>query len=684
MKRPTTLHGQVLDDFSICTNVAVKRDVQNIERRCEKEGMSFLTITLPSLCDALDQGLALGRLSPSMFNGFKPFKRGGMLPGLLSGFFRRIFHEDGSLLECPCIDSIRAVRQVTRLFKKVELPCSPARRKAAFERYKSNDESVPSNASHDGLLGLVASYLWSDLEFLSERFYCSPGIFGSGATAEKYGFNKRHTICEWPERGSALFPLSYHCSHREDDQGAFAGVEILDRGNERPVRVVQVPKTLKTPRTISVEPSYMMLRQQSIAKVLMDYLEGPDFPYQSIRFTDQSVNRRLAREGSIDGSLATIDLSDASDLVSNDLVKYIFKSCPTFLDYVQGCRSEKALMPDNSLVYLRKFASMGSALCFPIEAMVFFTIVISAMVSTSGSRPSRTLIRKLAAKTAIYGDDIIIPSATAGSVIERLEAHGLRVNFDKSFTTGFFRESCGGDYFMGFDITPVYCRQLDNGTNTCEPEILAASISLSNQFYTKGNWHVSQKIRDSIELRLRRRLPRSRRPIGGLSWASYLYDTNLRWDAERCAWRTKSLKLSARRIDDHFGMLHGAMLLAFGSKYLSSYRHYLRRVPEFAYQERINALRQARSAADISFHVPSDSTCGSEQREVRLPGILDLDVGSGGTWALDDEWESYLRNNGGSGKPQSYHGPDGLITSIKPHALNMKRGWIPVNTGIWG
>lgn len=358
MKRPTTLLSRVLLNEGLQTKLVVERDIQEIEYRFEHEGMSFLTITLPSLDDALVQGLTQGFLTPSMFHGFKPCKRGGKLPAFMSGFFRNVFNEDGWLKDAPCIDSIRAIRQVTRLFKKVELPCSAARVKSAFERYVSNDQSIEwssnSPVGNDHVLHVVAGYLWSDLEDFAGELYCSPGIFGSGATAERRKFNERHSVRQWPERGEEFFPASFHILSNEGDQDGLAAVQFLSEEEEQPVRVVQVPKTLKTPRIISVEPSYMMLRQQSIAKVLMDLLESELLGFDSIRFTDQLVNRRLACAGSITGGLATIDLSDASDLVSLELVKKIFASCPSFLQFILDARSTRAQMPDNTLVELKK------------------------------------------------------------------------------------------------------------------------------------------------------------------------------------------------------------------------------------------------------------------------------------------------------------------------------------------
>lgn len=605
MKRPTMLLNRVLLNEALQVSIAVERDLEVIRDRFEDEGMSFLTLTLPSLDDALIQGLVKGRVTPQMFQGFKPLSRGGSLPALLQGFFTRVFDQDGSLNDQPCIASIRAIRQVTRLFKKVELPCSSARVSRAFERYVSNDNRVKcTSISYPALFRRVAGYLWSGLEEFSRELYCSPGIFGTGATAEKLKRNERHSLSEWPERGDYLFPLSYHGSHSEDDTHSFEGVRMLSDGDERPVRVVQVPKTLSAPRIISVEPSYMMLRQQSIAKVTMDYLEKGFFKYKSIHFTNQSVNRERARLGSLDGSIATIDLKDASDLVSLDLVQNIFQTCPSYLAYLEASRTRVAQMPDKSLVSLGKFASMGSAMCFPVEAMAFLTIVLYSLVRQSGRCLSVQHLRELSERVTVYGDDITVPSETAAGVMEDLEAFGLSVNHTKSFTTGFFRESCGGDFYKGVDVTPAYCRQWDFSGDSRDPRVVSALVSLSNQLYWKGLWNAAQYVRESVNSRFKGDLPRSTVPLGGLTFASVSFDTKLRWDRPRCGWRVKTPKIRVGYQDDPVLDLRAGMLVSFGAGYLSDWR-----------RDKRPAMETKLSMADSSSVLPtSDDSLGLYER----------------------------------------------------------------------
>lgn len=693
MKRPTTLLCRVLVNLGLQTSVAVEVDIEVIRRRFEHEGWSFLTITLPMLCDALDQGLAQGRLTHTLWTGFKPFRRGGRLPAFLSGFFRRVFNEDGSLKDIPCIDSIRAIRQVTRLFKKVEMPCSPSRIREAYERYVSNDESISGGASYPDLFDRVAGYLWSDLEEFSGELYCSPGSFGPGATAERSTPNGRYSIKQWHERAEGFFPSSFHGSHREDDTDSFEGIEYLSLECERPVRVVQVPKTLKSPRTISVEPSYMMLMQQSVARPLMAYLESGRFRYGSIRFTDQTVNRDLARIGSIDGSLSTIDLKDASDLVSYDVVKRMFRQCPTFFDFIDACRSRRAQLPDNSSITLKKFASMGSALCFPIEAMTFFTIVMMSLVRQSGRSLSKGLLHELSAKVAVYGDDIILPTQTAVGVMEDLQSFGLKVNREKSFYTGLFRESCGGDYYMGHDVTPAYCRRWAGTDVAFDSGALASYVSLSNQLYVRGLWNATQYIRDYVQRRAGP-IPRTRVPVGVQSFASCLYDTGLRWDKDRSGWRVKGPALIAGKSPDRVQDIRAAMLRCFGNadpdrrNDEADLVHIGQKLVEFEFgpyaNDRSQEIACDRHSSESVGRVSTPSTQGGP--DIYSSADNPRGLGDHVPWDRRSVLRYWVQELATSSRSRIIAPIDKrLEQSVTPYAVNMKRRWSPVHrTGMPG
>jgi hypothetical protein len=471
---------------------------------------------------------------------------------------------------------------------------------------------------------------------------------------------------------------------------------MIEEEDELPVRVVQVPKTLKTPRTISVEPSYTMLMQQSIAKPLMVYLESKRFPYNSIRFSDQSVNRDMAKIGSIDDSLATIDLSDASDLVGLDLVENIFQSCPTFLDFILDCRTKKARLPDNSVITLAKFASMGSALCFPVEAMVFFTIVCYSILNQSGMRPSATLLKRLTARVSVYGDDIIVPTKAAAGVMKELEAFGLKVNHEKSFSTGQFKESCGGDYYKGHDVTPTYVRHFDFTGKSRDPQYVAAYISLTNQFYLKGIWHASQYVREHLETVLGpRRIQTATQPVGCLHYVSLCFTTGLRWNSDRCGYSIRGPILVPRRIEDRISDTEGTLTRAFLRKeHENGIKLFRENICQSSWGKESSISHDYNPIFVGGNRTQSDSSVGRRPYgPTPFTGKAESFDPSSASEAMQsvreytsvstDELVRYF-NNQAKTYALSVRSDDiiNFDTSIKSHSLKLKNGWSPTHVGL--
>jgi hypothetical protein len=265
------------------------------------------------------------------------------------------------------------------------------------------------------------------------------GKHGPGATADGLRGNSKFDLTEWPFRLQLEFPYWEHAvaSPRFVECEQPGRIDLLLPGDERPVKVVLVPKTLKTPRVIAEEPTAMMFMQQALAEPLTDLLERPvlatqtpgDYPNQRvwqphrgmIGFRNQAPNQELAKKGSLEGNLATLDLSEASDRVSNQHVLAMFARFPHFSRAVQACRSRKAdvLHMDGSLqrIRLSKFASMGSALTFPVEAMVFLSMVFLGIESVVKHPLTRRDVRSFAGQVRVYGDDIIVPVEFVPSVI---------------------------------------------------------------------------------------------------------------------------------------------------------------------------------------------------------------------------------------------------------------------------
>jgi hypothetical protein len=328
-------------------------------------------------------------------------------------------------------------------------------------------------------------------------------------------------------------------------------VSILSEEEELPVRVVLVPKTVKTPRVIAIEPSHVQYMQQGLMLYLTEKVEHYRLTSNSIRFLDQTVNKQGARRASLNRMSATLDLSDASDRVHNELVKNVFKNSPV-LDYLQSCRSSHAVLPDNKTpIKLLKFASMGSATCFPVEAMVFYTLIQVSLHYYHGITPTFASINRFSRMIDVYGDDIIVPVYSRRIVQTALEAFGLRVNKGKSFSKGFFRESCGGDYYRGYDVTPVYLRhQCPDELHHSMAEQIMSLTETSNLLYKRGLWKTSQYLRDQLENVMKGKIPRSRYEGAGLSFFSYIYTTSCRWSESIQAFSQKRFIFQPKRKKD--------------------------------------------------------------------------------------------------------------------------------------
>lgn len=557
MERPTMLYQAMLTQVSIDLEVSTERDFEYLRSRYEHEGLSFLTLSLPILSDSLEYGIESGRFS--LPNGFKPFRRGGTLPAFLQGLFKRVFNVDGSLRQDACPESIYWIRQISRFFKKPKIACSPQRNAAAIKKYLAVEDDLNAQTNSvlrpDENLDRLAKILWSTVFPTVDDSSIVCG-HGPGVTADRRRSNERRRIREWYDRFETSFPVADHAFHNYgqawsggSDDGV-NGIQFIGVRDEPPVRVVFVPKTLSSPRVIAIEPSCMQFVQQGLCRLIVSTLEGHSLTKHSIRFSDQSVNRRRAYEASRDRSLATVDLSDASDRVHYRLVDRIFSSSP-LLGYLQDARSLHADLPDGTNVILNKFASMGSALCFPVEACVFYTLILTAMHVHDGRRPTYRSIRDYSRSISVYGDDLIFPTRYVDVVSDYLESYALRVNRRKSFSKSLFRESCGADYFNGHSVLPVYARQLAPARSSeWTPQHVQAWVATANQFYLLGKWHICQHIREMLQSVLRCHIPRSRVATQGIAFTSVLFDTNLRFNSSTYSYEQKRLVYKIQKRKD--------------------------------------------------------------------------------------------------------------------------------------
>lgn len=216
------------------------------------------------------------------------------------------------------------------------------------------------------------------------------------------------------------------------------------RGN----RFTTVPKTAKTDRGICIEPGGNVALQLAVGQHIRGRLLrfGLDLNY------GQDVHRELARLGSREGHIATMDLSSASDTVSYNLVKLLLPEL--WFDVLDALRSpvtEIGYDPSGAerdvSVRLEKFSSMGNGFTFELETLLFAAIT------------SVVCGKRLGDGVWVYGDDIIYPSHHSVDLSSALKWCGFIPNKSKSFSTGPFRESCGGDYFLGRNVRSYFIKE---------------------------------------------------------------------------------------------------------------------------------------------------------------------------------------------------------------------------------
>ena len=538
----------ILDEAHLNTCASMVRDRVTILSRYKNEGYAFVGITLPLFGEWLEQSLQTGQMATSIYARFrKRPKHKSVLPCFLHGLTSRVLDaETGLLLEHPDPIAVKFVRLICYNAKKIFQVCDPERDQKAKEAYVVVDDSLRRlpNFSQEKVSALnnVCRRFMPFLEAGFVEAIDDESILprhGPGATADKAWANGKYKGRDFYKRWDDLLSWEHLYGFSTAHQ---SNREVTLPRDEQPVKVVSVPKTMKTSRIICVEPTAMQSAQQLTAARLVSSLrrvgkQKKVFPsgktlYRHLNFQDQSFNQKAALKGSMDGSLATIDLSEASDRVSVKLVSLVFRHSPILLRHLYGCRSTRAMMQDGRIIHLRKYASMGSALTFPVEAICFLMICIAAVcderdVFNKVGRPKSLEAFENARKDIlVFGDDIIVPADCIVKVTTYLEAFGLKVNSKKTFFKGGFRESCGMDYFNGVLVTPVYLRQ-HPPKSLRDATSFVSWVSMANRFYKNGYAMTAHRIADYIDKIYK--LPTVAETCSGLGWHFDRFGSAPKW-----------------------------------------------------------------------------------------------------------------------------------------------------------
>jgi len=294
------------------------------------------------------------------------------------------------------------------------------------------------------------------------------GRFGPGAT---YGDRGRFTTI--PDKMSSRPTFTSAAVYHLWPWASTLWASACASAEKDPLRVegnrfTTVPKDCKKDRGIAIEPSINLFYQLGYGRYIRNRLKkraGLDLA------KGQDIHRQLAREASIRGHLSTLDLSNASDTVCTNLVRLVLP--PGWFDVLNQLRSPKTYV-DEKWVLLEKFSSMGNGFTFELETLVFLCLILALDQTSCQKRDGVPYGINLIPGHNVftYGDDILCPTESAKDVVSCLKFCGFSLNENKSFVTGSFRESCGGDFFEGVDVRPYFLKEFP-----CEPHEL---ISLAN------------------------------------------------------------------------------------------------------------------------------------------------------------------------------------------------------------
>lgn len=406
---------------------------------------------------------------------------------------------------------LRPFRSLLVFFKKLEGPIDPDKAKSRIDSYLEIEESLPDYRTAgfdtnvlDDMVSRVIAYVLAGYQPRIERARHGPGaVADKKMHNEKFNFsvlysdlNRHWPYYDWIFGGVYSTPPSSHLHTKGQRQINLAKLashyKSLTRLEFATSRMILVPKDIRGPRIISAEPSELMFIQQGLVTHLQDFLEKRSPVRGHIGFADQSVNATLAITGSATGTLSTLDLSDASDRVA---LSHVIRLFPENCDSLISARSRATILPDGRVITLKKFAPMGSALCFPVESIFFFSICVATIVQLMWDDRDGLLaqIERAVRCVHVYGDDIIVDSIYAWAVVDALESYDLRVNKNKSFfgPRPGFRESCGSDAYCGRIVTPFKLKKLPPSRPRDGDAMKAytdyASIAYSLGFKTLGD-----------------------------------------------------------------------------------------------------------------------------------------------------------------------------------------------------
>jgi hypothetical protein len=517
----------------------LEKDLTRLRLLIARRGLHLFCVDLPAVGKHLDRCLDNGEYKLSGLPCSGKCSDRLPIPKLFRGLYLLIFDQKGLLKKDANYEAIFFLRQLYFAAKKVDFPCDVSLIEAEVASFADVDRALPEPSgfwnhmaeiptdgcapcatwrSDSTLAGRVSgvdmakrrtlSSFLTTLDIVSSMVSSTLGQYhpqdwrfkhGPGAISEVTGPTNKYSWRNWSDRLESVFPIADCGFH---SWSSWAG--MIDSNPDAITscdpssRLVSVPKTLTKPRLIAAEPSEHQWCQQNLWHFLRSRTEKT-WLGRFIHFQDQARNQALCVRGSKDGSIATVDLSAASDRVTCLVVELMFRSNPGLLRALRSTRtrfvSQNLTRKVPGLVELKKFSTMGSACTFPVQTLIFLSLAIVACLETRKLRPNLRNVLSLADEVSVFGDDICVPTDSRELLFDALELLWFKVNTDKSYWTGRFRESCGVDAFNGVDVTPAFWRAPNSG----KPDSMVSTVVVCNNFYSKFLTHTARYLASTIQ-----------------------------------------------------------------------------------------------------------------------------------------------------------------------------------------
>lgn len=524
----------------------LQKDCDHLLTLIETRGIHACCVDLPAVGKHFDRCLSDGFF---VRDGFLSGNHHGDFPDFLGCLLERVFDHEGCLKEDADVEAIYFYRQICYLAKKFRADCSEEAIHHTVESFIAVDATLPlpSRDWHEKLVDGPEAFYGRD-HFYDSRHWIAQGSAAFAGTPVKdirhflwtlqwvsleitaalgdidvTRWRPRHgpgtcsdlgdhpmgkyKFAHWPsdlERGFPLADLGFHSysawAHSHQDLDSLRAIEGTGESSgyyalQAVSRLMAVPKTILKPRLIAAEPVANMWCQQLLRDYMYTRVES-SWVSNFIRFTDQGLNQALCKQGSVDSTLATVDMTDASDRVSCAFVDALFQSNWKLRMLLASCRSHYCDIQGfgHGYVPLRKFATMGNACTFPVESIAFLAIALASCICSEGKPWNKQELRRLKGKVAVFGDDIVIPAHCLETFRAACQVLDLKVNDAKTFSRGNFRESCGIEAFRGIDITPVKWL----GPRKGFAEDLSSRVEQSNNFYKRFLLHTAQEAASTI------------------------------------------------------------------------------------------------------------------------------------------------------------------------------------------